>query len=491
MAPNETAKKGKYWERDALTPFVSARAGELVRAPWMGGAVTTLGEAMMSCGMSISEEGQDGFIAMLDTLLTSYAQEEPESEVEAEKDEMDEAEESEKVLGDKAANKPQNNKTAPKTQKDQFDQKSLPNNTAQKISDDKPAVSKFEKPDESKSQGRTTPGEKAEASIDNLVADTVKIENDRIPKIYKAATKPVEADAEPPVGMPADKLQPKVAEGQAMLDEPEKTAGDITTSEIKPEIYQTKPEESEKNEITTTNESAEITINLAAESSQEEEFESPPDTIVDAVLIYSREDFEANVFAQFESGETAEIVSELLEVGATTTFLETIEENQKPEQNDLANLTIEEIEQPLVQLAEAIETSSPEVIEEINQILDKIIEVPAKLSAQSVENIVTEAEAQEELEELFINLLDRMGIDYTPELVESLACLTIRWSLADEIEKMIKDEEPDALPQASGTHEIIKKLLTALSKIKKAITHSVAIGKSALKLYSLELKLGF
>jgi hypothetical protein len=79
-----------------------------------------------------------------------------------------------------------------------------------------------------------------------------------------------------------------------------------------------------------------------------------------------------------------------------------------------------------------------------------------------------------------------MGIDYTPQLIESLARLSIDWQLAERIEKL-KPEEPDSLPQGAGTHEIIRKLLAALSAIKKAITRASTIGQSALRLYAFGL----
>ena len=154
-----------------------------------------------------------------------------------------------------------------------------------------------------------------------------------------------------------------------------------------------------------------------------------------------------------------------------------------PEQLVRVSLTIEGIEDCLIQLSERIKASEPETTEQVNEILDKIIEVPAKLEARSGENIFIEVEAQEELEELFTKLLDKMGIDYTPELIEALARLTLKWHLADEIEQLKNEEETDKAPQGIGTHEIIKKLLAGLRIIKKAMTHACAIGKSALQLY--------
>jgi hypothetical protein len=150
-----------------------------------------------------------------------------------------------------------------------------------------------------------------------------------------------------------------------------------------------------------------------------------------------------------------------------------------------ANLAIEETEHILRQLSEELALSQPEAAEAVIEILDKIIEVPAALKSDEGE-ITAQGDAQAELEELFTELLDKMGIDYTPQLIESLARLSIDWQLAERIEKL-KPEEPDSLPQGAGTHEIIRKLLAALSAIKKAITRASTIGQSALRLYAFGL----
>jgi hypothetical protein len=158
-------------------------------------------------------------------------------------------------------------------------------------------------------------------------------------------------------------------------------------------------------------------------------------------------------------------------------------ENSGLEQIPKISLPAEEIENSLIQLGEVIEVSEPEITEKVNEILDKIIEVPAKLEIDEEKNIA-KIEVEEELEELFTQLFDKLGIDYTPELLESLARLTLRLHLVEEIEKRKEGEEINQTPKGSGTHEIIKKLLTGISNLKKAIANSYAIGKSALRLYS-------
>ena len=146
------------------------------------------------------------------------------------------------------------------------------------------------------------------------------------------------------------------------------------------------------------------------------------------------------------------------------------------------SLTIEEIEGSLIQLAGHIEAGEPETIKKTNDILEKIIEVPTNFEAGT---IITEAHAQEELEELFTELLEVAGIECTLELIEYLARLTLERRLADEMQKLKSNDETDSAPQGVGTHEIIKKLLLSLSTLKKTLAQAGAIGKSTLKLYIL------
>ncbi len=147
------------------------------------------------------------------------------------------------------------------------------------------------------------------------------------------------------------------------------------------------------------------------------------------------------------------------------------------------SLTIDKIENSLIQLTEHIETSQRETTEMVYEILDRIIEASTKYVANNDKGITTEAEAQEGLKELFTELLDKAYIDHTPELVESLVHLALKQHLAEEIENLNNEEKIDETPPTSATHEIINKILVALSTIKKAIAHASTIGKSALQLY--------
>lgn len=180
--------------------------------------------------------------------------------------------------------------------------------------------------------------------------------------------------------------------------------------------------------------------------------------------------------------EDLEIENELVLVEDETFSLEEIE-TVVPEELDETSLKIEGIESSLVQLAEYIEETDEETKEKLDELLDKIIEVPLRLDT-GLENGLTEDEAQEELEKLFAELFDAAGVEYTPELIESLAYLTLKWNLVDEVKKLKIKEEVEEEPQESGTHEIIKQILVGISTIKKVLAHACAIGKSALKLYN-------
>lgn len=155
----------------------------------------------------------------------------------------------------------------------------------------------------------------------------------------------------------------------------------------------------------------------------------------------------------------------------------------KPEQAFHTNLTVAEIEEAVSQLSEQLKNTEPEITEKADKILDRIIEVSARVEAQTGEEIITGSETQEQLEELFTELLDSVGMDCTPELIESLVNLTRKRHLAGKYVDLETEAEGGQARQDSGTHEFINKLLLGLSDIKKAMAHASAIGRSVLRLY--------
>jgi hypothetical protein len=142
------------------------------------------------------------------------------------------------------------------------------------------------------------------------------------------------------------------------------------------------------------------------------------------------------------------------------------------------SLKTEKIEKVIIQLVEYIDDGDQEEAEVVNEILDKIIELPTRAETQNGEDIITEIEVEEELSELLSELLDKMDIDYTPELIESLIRLTIR----RRITKVIKTLNVDEAPHDTRRHEVISQLLLGISTIKKTMEHASAIGRSALLL---------
>lgn len=152
----------------------------------------------------------------------------------------------------------------------------------------------------------------------------------------------------------------------------------------------------------------------------------------------------------------------------------------------LISSTAGEIEETMINLAEYIDSSEPETAEMANDILEKIVEVTERF--ESDEYDIPQIEAHEEIEELFIELLDVIGVEYTPDLTESLARLALDWLPAAE------NESPEIQPAAgntaqdSGTHEIIKKILIGLND-SQSVSQACSVGRSALRLYSLQLRL--
>jgi hypothetical protein len=161
-----------------------------------------------------------------------------------------------------------------------------------------------------------------------------------------------------------------------------------------------------------------------------------------------------------------------------------IETESAYSEKTINEINIEAVEYSLVSITESIGEAETAKTQELNEILDRITEIPALLE-QRDENNLTEQEAQEELEELFCSIFIKLGIEYSPTLIEDLVYLTLRCQLTEEITKL-KLSETEDLPQAVGTHEIIKKILVGLSKIKKALSHAYALGSSALRLCNLE-----
>ncbi len=129
-------------------------------------------------------------------------------------------------------------------------------------------------------------------------------------------------------------------------------------------------------------------------------------------------------------------------------------------------------------LEECIEQTSPEAIEITHHYLEKIVETAAQLAAN--EEIVDELEVVEELEELFIELFDEMGIPHNPDIIKHLARRTIKRRMAKN--KEIEDEEAADDIQQGGLAVLLKRPSTKHVTLNDAIIHNRLISRIALEL---------
>lgn len=149
-------------------------------------------------------------------------------------------------------------------------------------------------------------------------------------------------------------------------------------------------------------------------------------------------------------------------------------------------VSVEEIEMTISELTEKMENLEPRETETSVQILDQIDEAPAKLKASAEGEFINEKEVQEELEELFTDLFDELEVEYTPELIDAFVSLSLKPYFEEAKEIEVEDEAGDNDSQNRGTHEIIRKILTSITDLKKTLANAYLIGRSAVRLYTLQ-----
>lgn len=157
----------------------------------------------------------------------------------------------------------------------------------------------------------------------------------------------------------------------------------------------------------------------------------------------------------------------------------------EPEEIVETILSIEEVaDSPWQLLTRQIELSEPGVSELANEVLGKIIEVQDGLETEEngTSGIIDEDEVRQKLGQLFIELHDILGIDYTPETIEGMVRSIINRDAADEIKKRDSQNGTDESPHDIGTHEVIKQMLISSGSNKKSLP--IGIGKSAILLYN-------
>lgn len=143
---------------------------------------------------------------------------------------------------------------------------------------------------------------------------------------------------------------------------------------------------------------------------------------------------------------------------------------------------IAEIESTMMQLSEALMDVAQPEIKSVETILEKIIRLPEIVAVAATEE---EELIEEKLEELFIELLDEAGIDYSPQLIESFVRLTKIYylELIEESEEEV-EEELNSLPHEIGTREFLQKLHHGLGTMMQAVRNFYSIGRSIMRLYT-------
>ncbi len=497
-----------------LTALVAENADVLVRCPWLNDAEVTLSAAMNAYKYPANMTAEDEPF-LISVVLQLLANRVKETEVQVEEDDPEEPEQVEEV------DQESNNKTEAQVVQASSDK------------DDTDRQSK-EAPEDTKVP--ELPVSQLEEIAESQVGYVLAAEAEPVTEsIQREAQEPIRAAAKTEPATGSSNSSVDVTSGNnpdafktineennqkpMPIADPIKDRSNDPKPVIKPEVEAKQPLSTF--EIPELEVAAKLIVEARSEIAVDQETESPT---LPAEAAIEPELKELSVF-DFEAvtvlDDTVELIDEEVEVtephGALVTLepeeeilIDHLEEadvrlnelhvssipiwedaTDKPEAEEALpvvqnNLTFEEIEDCLTQLAEHITDSDPETTEMVNEYLDNIIEVSTELEAGSGKNIITEAEAQEKLEMLFTELLENTGIDYTPEVIESLAYLTLKWRLADETKKLKNKEAIDKAPQDSGTHEIIKKLLIGLSTIKKAVVHAYAIGRSALLLYRFD-----
>lgn len=474
---DDTAEAIPEWYRETLN-LILANADVVGPCKWMGNAEVRLGTAMWKHAMPTPENVH---LVMADVLefLANVANKKVQEEENPEEEQPEEVEVDEEQEA---------------VQKEEKNQK---NNTEIKNVKAEGSAKAEEQPKVEVAQRQTQPGSveapsvvAAQAEVAAIFAATTPKKTTRVvPKIQPA--KPL---ARPVVAASPKKPEPQITP-VVVSAKPEARAPTLVAVET---IQEPEPElplaEAQLDEIGSPIEESPIetvqpvleleipgvdttvvdVIKAPVLFEAEEETQDLETTVIAkeiSVLAHQEPDI---VMANYES-DTA-IVTDQLEASSTDDLFEVEEEVVADcHKEDVLEFSADElgteeasIDQPedepeleaeteevLLELTELIGSIEPETAEIVNEILGKIIDVAAKLEAVDDENIITEAEAQEEVEELFTELFDELIIEYTPELIEALASPEFRWRVIAEI-KRLQIEEEDESPQA-GSRRITPK----------------------------------
>lgn len=167
-------------------------------------------------------------------------------------------------------------------------------------------------------------------------------------------------------------------------------------------------------------------------------------------------------------------------------------------------LLIEGVEQVIIQVTERIEEledGQAEAMEAASEILDEIMDIIEEAREDTRNDsgllMVEQAEAEEQqietegkLKELFGQLFDALGIEYTPELVADCTRVVLNGGLQEEIlQKEWKEEEEVFIHQGQGTHEVLIQLRATISSVMNSLLYTYEIGKAALALANSSKKI--
>lgn len=471
-----------------VMPLVVANAEVTAPCRWMGGAEVTLTIALINYPKKMTEEIADEIIADIYEFLAGRVEETEEAEEEGAAEEELEKSEKKSKKDEPAKGKRTGDKNEANAQKELKNIKKGDTGKQPKVGSD------AKQPGLPISQIKKIISPKAGTQTKTETAEAANSAKGRPPETAASKAEAGTVFLGKPENIPMASESTIIGE-MDIKDRPESPTLELAVNKVAEVTRLAAPvhEPAEFYVAETPNDDINSTLELIEDEPKADTFEyqASPDNFDEFI------ESEEVIISHFEAGVEPDdiLASGYLAIESTEDYFEppvygperfdVLEQAQDKgaEQVVQAAVVIEDVEDSLSRLADQLEAAAPETAEAADEILDKIIEVPAKLEAASFDETVTQERAQEELEELFTELFDIIQIDYTPELVESLAQLSLQWRLIDKIEELKTKEEKDDEPQGYGTHEIIRKLLAGLSTIKRAISQAGAIGKSALRLY--------
>lgn len=275
----------------------------------------------------------------------------------------------------------------------------------------------------------------------------------------------------------------------AIIHKPVPTETDSDSQELQHYIPETSPEDvSESVAVTETNHD----LPAPAHESSLDLSDNTGTTDVEAISEY---EFIAADHDDTETVEIAKLVTEISDETAiiapddivTFTNGDTTERLLRiPDEDMLVSLTPElpapllQVETALTSVVEAMEGADKEQIEIAQQIFQEIMNLPMEAEYWNEDK---EDDLEQKLEEQFTELFENLGIDYSPELLTSLARVT-RTHYLDNVMELIQQSEDEmpTLPDDIGTREFLQHLQHVLVVVQQTTVRFCELGKSVLKL---------